>query len=104
MNIKFFDKKLEHFIQTFEKPTIAKVLRTIDLLERFGHELGMPHSKKIDRRLFELRIRGQEEIRIFYTFFSNDVILLHGFMKKSQRIPERELFVARQKLQALDRV
>ncbi len=48
MEIKFFDNLLEKFISNLEKPTIAKILRTIDLLESFGQQLTMPHSKKVD--------------------------------------------------------
>jgi len=62
MKVVFFDSELEKFISSLEKPTIAKVLRTIDLLESFGHLLGMPHSKKVSPHLFELRIRGKQEI------------------------------------------
>lgn len=102
MEIIFFDKKIEIFVTKLEKPTIAKVLRTIDLLERFGNHLGMPHSKNINRNLFELRIRGQQEIRLIYTFHRNKAIILHGFLKKSQKTPKKELVIARQKLSTLD--
>ena len=66
MEVKFFDDAVEVFISDLEKSTIAKVLRTIDLLEHFGQRLGMPHSKNIGHKLFELRIRGQQEIRLIY--------------------------------------
>lgn len=88
---------VEVFVSSLEERTIAKVLRVIDLLELFGHQLGMPHSKKVDQGLFELRIRGQQEIRIFYIFKNNQTILIHGFVKKSQKTPQKELKVARQK-------
>ena len=101
MRIQFFDNSLEQFIKNLEKPTIAKVLRTIDLLERFGHDLGMPHSKKIGDQLFELRIRGKQEIRILFTFHKQAAVLLHGFIKKSQQIPLKEIALARQKLKTL---
>lgn len=68
MKIQIFDNTLEKFILSLEKITIAKVLRTIDLLEQFGFKLGPPHTKKIAHNLFELRIRGRQEVRIFYTF------------------------------------
>ena len=102
MEIKFFDGALEKFISELEKPTIAKVLRTIDLLESFGQQLGMPHSKKVDKGLFELRVRGKQEVRVFYAFHDNQAILLHGFVKKSQKITKKELNTANQKLTALD--
>ncbi|OGL65993.1 hypothetical protein A2753_02015 [Candidatus Uhrbacteria bacterium RIFCSPHIGHO2_01_FULL_47_11] len=92
---------VEVFIASLEKPTIAKVLRTIDLLERFGHQLGMPHSKRVNRDLHELRIRGQQEVRIFYTLKRGSAYLLHGFIKKSPRIPLREIEQAERKMRGL---
>lgn len=101
MEVKIFDEVLENFIQSLEKATIAKVLRTIDLLEEFGSKLSMPHSKKIADRLFELRIRGKQEIRIFYTFHKNTTILLSGYIKKTQKTPKREIDQAQKKLELL---
>ena len=102
MEVAFFDEVIEIFLTKLEKPTIAKVLRTVDLLERFGNQLGMPHSKSIGGRLFELRIRGKQEIRLIYAFSKSRAIILHGFVKKSQRIPQKELIIAQQKLLSLD--
>jgi len=104
MEIRILDTSLERFIESLEKPTIAKVLRTIDLLEKFGQKLGPPHTKKISTHLFELRISGKQEIRIFYSFHKSQILLLHGFVKKSQKIPQKEIKIALQKLKLLDRV
>jgi phage-related protein len=92
---------VEKLIKSLEKPTIAKVLRTIDLLERFGHRLGMPHSKKMDDDFFELRVRGQQEIRIFYTFSNRRAILFYSFIKKTPKTPKNELRNAFKKLKNL---
>lgn len=102
MNVRFFDDKLGAFINSLDKQGVARVLRTIDLLEMFGNELGLPHSKKVAHHLFELRVRGKQEVRIFYTFHGGDAVLLHGFLKKSQRISKKEIESARNKLRALD--
>lgn len=102
MKVLFFDERLENFVQKLEAPILAKVLRTIDLLERYGPVLRMPHSKKIDDKMFELRIRGQQEIRIFYVFHGQAAILLHGFIKKSWHIPQKELRVARRNSDLFD--
>lgn len=96
-----FNRNVESFIQELEKPTIAKVLRVIDLLEKFGHPLDLPHSKKISADLFELRIRGQQEVRIFYTFQRRNIVIFHGFIKKSQVIPRQEIKQAKRKLKDL---
>ncbi len=104
MKVNFLDSKVEEFISSLEKPTVAKVLRTIDLLEMFGYSLRLPHSKRIRKNLYELRIRGKQEVRILYTFHKDEGILLHGFLKKSQRIPPKELQIAVLKLNMLDSV
>ena len=102
MNIRFFDSQLENFIYSLDKATFAKVLRTIDLLEMFGNQLTLPHSKKVQARLFELRILGKQQVRIFYTFHKEEAFLLNDFVKKSNRIPKKELSLAIQKLKTLD--
>ncbi len=103
MKVRYLDS-LERFIRGLEQATIAKVVRTVELLERFGHELGMPHMRRMDRGLFELRIRSTQEVRIFYTVRQGTAVLLHGFVKKSQSTPAREFESALRKLRALDGV
>lgn len=102
MEIRNFDDSIEKFIESLEKQTIAKVFHAIGLLEEFGPRLGMPHGKKLDDSLFELRIRGIQEIRIFYTFHKSSIVLLHGFVKKSQKTPQKEIRTALQRVRALD--
>lgn len=102
MRIETLDKSIDAFLLALEKPTQAKAIRALDLLEEFGYRLGMPHSKKVGKELFELRIRGKQEVRIFYAFRKNNIILLHGFIKKSQKIPVKEFQTALQKLSLLD--
>src|SRR3989344_5071795 len=93
------DDSVERFIRTLEKETIAKTLRTVDLLEEFGHRLGMPHSKGIGGGMFELRVRDRQEARLLYGFRKNVAIIVHGFVKKSQKIPKREFATAVRRLQ-----
>ncbi|MCL5666176.1 MAG: type II toxin-antitoxin system RelE/ParE family toxin [Patescibacteria group bacterium] len=95
------DPEVEEFISSLEKSTIAKTLRTLDLLEKFTFNLSMPHSKKVANDLFELRVRGQQEVRIFYCFQKGTIYLLSGFIKKTQKTPPSELAKARNKCQNL---
>lgn len=101
MIVKTLDQKVDDFIKSLETPTRTKVTRMYELLKRFGNLLGMPYSKKISDNLFELRIRGQQEVRIFYTFSGDEAILLHGFIKKTQKTPLREIEAAKTKVKAL---
>ncbi len=102
MEIYIIDKSLRKFIKSLEKSTIAKTLRTIDLLEKFRNKLELPHSKKIKGNFYELRIRGIQEVRIFYTFHKSKIFLLHGFIKKSTKTPLKEIHKAVKKLKKID--
>ncbi len=97
MEIKIFDQALEGFLTALGEKELAKALRTIDLLETFGNKLGMPHARKISADIFELRVRGKREIRIFYTFHKRQVVLLSGFIKKTDKTPAGEIRVANKK-------
>ncbi|MBU0531610.1 MAG: type II toxin-antitoxin system RelE/ParE family toxin [Candidatus Uhrbacteria bacterium] len=102
MQILFFDNKLEKFVRSLDIQTSVRVIRTIELLEKFSNKLGLPHSRSLGKGLFELRVRGQKEIRILYVFHKNSIVLLHGFIKKSKQIPIKELDAAIQKKKQLD--
>ncbi len=53
--------------------------------------------------LFELRLKGAEGIaRVFYcTLIGKRIVMLHSFVKKSDRTPQRELEVARHRLKEM---
>jgi len=97
------EKPVEEFIKSLEKSAIAKVGQEIDLLEKHGPYLAMPHSKKLNNDLYELRIRGRQEIRILYAFVKKDIYLLHAFKKKTQKTPRKEINTATSHLESLSR-
>jgi len=92
------EKPVKEFINSLTDSSIAKVARDIGLLEKYGYLLGMPHSKRVEKEIYELRINGTEEVRIFYTFRKNRIYLLHGFRKKTQKTPTRELLIAKKRI------
>jgi phage-related protein len=95
MQIDLLDS-VEAFLSSLQNKEIAKVLHTIELLEEFGNNLGMPHSRHMADGLLELRVRGTREIRIFYCFHKNKAVLLHACIKKTQKTLDKELAKARQ--------
>ena len=86
------------YMMTLSPKERAKILREIDLLEKFGYQLGMPHSKKMTGtdELWELRIKlASNNHRVFYFhFINNKFVLLHAFRKKSQKTPKKEINLA----------
>lgn len=71
-----------------DKRQIGEDIKTAQL----GWPLGMPLIRKIDKDLWEVRTRLADGIaRVFFTVDDEYMILLHGFIKKSQKTPQNEL-------------
>src|SRR3989344_5051017 len=88
------EKIVKEFIKSFGGSTISKIASEVDLLKDNGPFLGMPYSKKLTKDLYELRVRGKQEIRIIYGFVGKTVYLLHAFVKKTQKTPIKEIETA----------
>ncbi len=104
--VKFFqtargDYPVKEFIKGQDETTYAKILHSILLLENHGAYLKPPYIKKLQNKLYELRISGKNAIRIFYTIHNNRFYLIHAFKKKSQKTPVRELKVAIDRIKEL---
>lgn len=92
---------LNNFAYSLDQPTTAKITRLVGVLSQRGPFLYMPYSKKITTNIYELRIRGKQEITIFYTFKADAIYLLHIFQKKTQKTPIREIKTAKERLKHL---
>lgn len=94
------EKPIEKFIDSLQAKARLKATRAIELLQEFGLEGGPPHIKKVvGSDLWEYRILGQDNIRIFYVVISEKTFLiLHGFKKKKQKTPTKEIKIAEERL------
>jgi len=99
-SIEYPFSDVEAFVFGLDPSLAAKYLRLADLMLEFGANLGMPHTRAMSNGLFELRVKGREGIaRVFYcTLSGRRIIMLHGFVKKSQKTPAKELRTARRRL------
>jgi phage-related protein len=91
-------------IRNLNEDTKSKIARFLDLLRHEGPFLGMPYSKKISSNIFELRIHGKQETRIFYTFKGNNIHMLHIFQKRTQKTPKNEIETAIIRSKSLTRI
>ena len=75
----------------------AKAFSEIELLEKHGSQLREPYVKPIKgaqyKGIFELRVKFASDIsRIFYfAYHEKTFVLLHGFTKKTEKTPQKEL-------------
>jgi phage-related protein len=73
------------------KKLIGEDIKTAQI----GWPLGMPLIEKIATNLWEVRTKLTDGIaRVLFTVDGNYMVLLHGFIKKSQKIPKHELETA----------
>ena len=104
--VKFFQTTrgkypVQEFIEKQDMATGAKITSYVDLLVSHGPYLKPPYIKKLQDKLYELRISGKVKVRIFYTLVDNEYYLLHGFKKKSQKTPSKEIKVALDRMREL---
>ncbi len=69
---------------------------------QFGWPLGMPLIRKLEPSLWEVRSTLPDGIaRVLFTVRGPRMVLLHGFIKKSQKTPQTELATAKKRLAKL---
>ncbi len=103
MDVHFIDSRVVRFIYSLDKSTFAKVMRVVDLLKKYENNLRMPYSRPIKDGLYELRTRGTHEVRLFYIFYKSNVIILHGYVKKADKIPDKEFHTAMMRRKLIDK-
>ena len=75
-----------------ERRSIGEDIKTV----QFGWPLGMPLVRKLDKGLWEIRSQLPDRIaRVIFTTGEGRMILLHGFIKKSKKIPQEDLALAK---------
>ena len=85
-------------LSPIEKRTIGEDVKTV----QFGWPLGMPLVRKLETGLWEVRSRMVDRIaRVLFTVKDGKMVLLHGFIKKSDKIPQEDLSLARRRLAQL---
>ena len=88
------------FVDSLPIDAQAKVLRTVELLGRYGVLLKEPYSRHIRNKIRELRIidrRGHIRI-LYFTYTDARFIILHGFIKRSGKTPIREIEIAEKRM------
>ena len=98
--VSFYSARLQNEILDLPAGFLARFLRYAERMEIYGPDLGMPHTRAMGDGLFELRLKAAEGIaRVFYcTVVGRRIVMLHQFIKKSEKIPRKELAIARKRM------
>jgi len=98
--IIYYSEDVQESILTLPQTLLARYVSLTDRMELVGPNLGEPHTKAFGNGLLELRLKGAEGIaRVFYcTRVGQRIVMLHSFVKKSDKTPPRERRLAEMRM------
>ena len=94
--ITYYSKAVQDDILALPDTLAARYVVLTRRRVALGPNLGEPHTKALGDGLFELRLKGAEGIaRVFFcTLISQRIVMLHSFIKKTDKTPASEKTVA----------
>lgn len=90
------ENPISEFLDSLSKQQQSNILRILSYIQIYGLTTAIPHLKKVTGTPFwEIRILGKDNIRVIYvSIYQTDILLLHGFVKKKQKTPTRDIELA----------
>lgn len=81
----------------------ARFVRIAELLQEVGpHQVGLPHVRPVEGKLWEMRMQGRDGISraLYAAIHGRRLLVLHVFVKKTQTTPRKALDTARKRLES----
>ena len=104
--VEVLNQTVEGELLALPKDMQARFLRVSELLESFGPQhVGMPHVRPLGEKLWEMRLTGAAGIgRVIYAAASGRrLVVLHAFVKKTQKTPRRAIELALRRVMEIKR-
>ena len=103
--INYYSDAVQEQIMELPDTLAARYIVLTRRMLALGPNLGESHTKAFGDRLFELRLKGAEGIaRVFFcTLVGRRIVMLHSFIKKSERTPAREREIAETRMKEIKR-
>src|SRR4051812_48779949 len=91
---------VEVFLRGLDATTQQRFRWSIDQLRARNVQARAPLVRHLEGKLWELREESQTNVyRLLYFFFTGRrIVFLHGFQKKTQKTPRREIEIAQRRL------
>ncbi len=98
--IEYYNEKVKLAVDAWPVGVRAFYARITERMKIYGPNLGMPLTRSLGTSLFEIRAIGKEGIgrALFCTIKGRRIIILHVFIKKTEKTPIHELETARKRL------
>jgi len=104
--IEVLSDTVEEEINDLPTDIRAKLTRIIELIETFGLEnVHEPYIKHIEGKIWEMRMKGKDNIgrALYVTATGRRIVILHAFIKKTQKMPNKAKRLAKERLKELEK-
>lgn len=101
--IVYYSEQVQSDILSLPVSLQARYIALTQRMLEHGPNLGLPHTDAFGGGLFELRLKGKEGIaRVFFcTVINCEIMMLHAFVKKTQKTPRKELEIAKVRMKEI---
>lgn len=102
--VETLDDRVDAEIEALPPSLQARLIRLLEMVETVGlDQLREPHVKHIEGKMWELRAKASEGIArgLYVTLTGRRVVVLHVFVKKTQKTPFSALRIARERMKSV---
>lgn len=89
------DPRVAKTIRSLPEKDNSEIVQVVELFRDYGFQLTIHDLKKLTRNLWELRVN---RYRLLFGMVNNEVIIVHIFLKKTQKTPKKEIELAKRRL------
>lgn len=99
-SIEYYSEAVQQDIMSLPHGLAGRYVALTRRMVEVGANLGEPHTQAMGAGLFELRLKSVEGIaRVFYcTLVGQRIVMLHSYIKKTQKTPAKELHLAQARM------
>lgn len=101
--VEYYSERVEADIEALPLSLGARYIVLMRRMLVVGPNLGEPHTKAFGGGLFEMRLKAADGIgRVFFcTRVGRRIVMLHSFVKKTDKTPPQERRIAEQRLKEI---
>jgi len=103
--VLILNQRVEDELEALPDDMQARFRRIAELIQEHGLEnVGMPHVRHLQEKLWEMRLRGRDGISraLYITATRRRVVVVRVFVKKTQETPDREIRLALERAKEIE--
>jgi phage-related protein len=104
-SVEYLNGFIEEEFQALPGDIRARFVKIVRMISSYGlHQVGMPYVRHVEGKIWEMRASGRDGIArgMYVTAKGRRVVLVHVFMKKTQKTPREEIKKALANAQEVD--